>query len=189
MLVKIPSSQPSTAVTSTIHTSGCRVEPKTQLTSTVRVFASSSAMITTSTTIVRIACNETAERLSAAAGATGAGRCLLSLMRHPLHHAANVPAAVKGKRPCGSMFARSWAHSLMAEIPHETPGPSGPGRSTATRGPGGDPPAVKSAEAGRSGQVEPEDTAAGDEGPYPDPDEYADPDTQGAHSAHDAGGR
>ncbi|HEY3613042.1 MAG TPA: hypothetical protein VGK92_05025 [Gaiellales bacterium] len=64
----------------------------------------------------------------------------------------------------------------MAENPHETPGPSGPGRSTGT-----DDPAVTGAEHGRAGQVLPEDTDAGPEGDHPDPDEYADPDAQGTH--------
>jgi hypothetical protein len=77
----------------------------------------------------------------------------------------------------------------MAEIPHETPGPSGPGRSTPTNGPGTDQAAVKGAEGGRSGQVGPEDTAGDDGSPYPDPDEYADPGAQGAHSPEDGGER
>ena len=78
-------------------------------------------------------------------------------------------------------FPRNGALSPMAEIPHETPGPSGPGRSTGTEDPGTAQPAVKGAEQGRSGQVGPEDTDAGPEGALPDPDEYADPGAQGTH--------
>ena len=46
-LVKMPSSQPRMAVTSTIRTTDCRLDPTTQLTSTLRRFARSSATITT----------------------------------------------------------------------------------------------------------------------------------------------
>jgi hypothetical protein len=81
---------------------------------------------------------------------------------------------VKGKTPGARPFVRGGARSLTADTPQETPG---------------DPPAVKGAETGRSGQVGPEDTAAGREGRHPDPDEYADPDAQGMHSPHDADGR
>ena len=76
-------------------------------------------------------------------------------------------------------FGRMGALSPMAEIPHETPGAPGPGRSTGTDGTA--QPAVKGAESGRSGQVGPEDADAGPEGALPDPDEYADPGTQGTH--------
>jgi hypothetical protein len=90
----------------------------------------------------------------------------------------------------GRLDSRRNGHNRgMAEIPHETPGPSGPGRSQATGDPADSRPAVKGAEAGRSGQVGPEDTGAGSEGPHPDPDEYADPATQGTHAPEDARGR
>jgi hypothetical protein len=76
----------------------------------------------------------------------------------------------------------------MAEIPHEPPGPADPGRPPAATDSGTEQPAVKGAEEGRSGQVGPEDTDTGREGAHPDPDEYADPATQGAHDA-EGGGR
>jgi hypothetical protein len=48
MLVTIPSSHPSTALETMIHTSEACPEPTTQLSSTCRVFATTSAISTTS---------------------------------------------------------------------------------------------------------------------------------------------
>jgi hypothetical protein len=76
----------------------------------------------------------------------------------------------------------------MAEIPDEAPGPADPGRPPAIADSGTEQPAVMGAEEGRSGQIGPEDTDTGREGVHPDPDEYADPATQGAHDA-EGGGR
>ncbi|MDX6597108.1 MAG: hypothetical protein QOE87_995 [Gaiellales bacterium] len=62
----------------------------------------------------------------------------------------------------------------MTESPHETPpvgpdDPGGPGTPITT------PPPVTRRDQDRTGQVGQKDSDAGPNGPFPDPDEYADP--------------